>query len=149
MKLKDMFEGKLFILLLIGLVVSASLFAVSSVAVNGGISTFNLTKPAVVDINVLSSPLIVSAVDFNSYYNASSNRWEYVKVTVENTGSTDLVGEIECILYDADGNVVASGSLIQSPINAGSTVNVEVPLTWESDKTVEDVADGRIVVSAI
>lgn len=126
------------LLCLILMVSSMFVYTVSSAMLN-----YSLIKPYVVGLAVENSQLTVESVQFT--YEPASNRYSDCTVQVYNIYTSSLTGTVYVYLQDPEGSNIASGQSAIT-VNPGSTNTVNVPLNWIANKTVVDVAGGRIVI---
>ncbi len=78
-------------------------------------------------------------------YNIIHNIYTEAMVGVQNYGNASASGVIYVFLLDPANEIIASGNTTAT-LAGGATAIVTVPLTWLPNKTVADVASGRITI---
>jgi uncharacterized membrane protein len=123
------------------------IFSVSSVTFAAAtVATITFNKPYVVEISFASPQLKVEGARLSDY-NTTSNTYPSCIVTVKNYYTDGSVGgTVYAKLLDSDGKTVATGSTVTGNVQAQTTKDVTIPLTWTAGKTMENVASGRISV---
>jgi len=130
-------------LCLIALAASMLTFTIASAA-----TEYSIVKPFAATLTFTEPMLKIESVEFSPYYNATLDQYTSCDVTVKNYDtSTAHSGTVYVYLYDAAGDVVASGQLSFDPISPSGQVTLTVTLTWVSGKSLDDVASGRVVVA--
>jgi hypothetical protein len=104
-----------------------------------------LTKPARTPIATASSNLVASSASFS--YDAYTNKWTFVTIQITNEGGEAASGTVTVILYDSQGNPIASGSASTGTVSAGSATTVLVTLSWSAGVDADDVVSGTITVN--
>ena len=127
------------------LIAMIGLVALIGGAIAASLTAVTITKPLVIEINVQEPSLQATDIQFN--FNATSMRYDSVDITIERIGGGLYSAEVTVTLVDAANATVASGSVTVSNYSSGSTVTIV--LSWESGKTVTDVAGGTIVIEQL
>lgn len=104
-----------------------------------------LAKPARTPIATTSSSLVASNASFS--YDAYTNKWTFVTVQVTNEGGESASGTVTVILYDSQGNPIASGSASTGTISAGGITSVLITLSWSAGTDADDVVSGTVTVN--
>jgi hypothetical protein len=130
-----------------GLLLIIATIGMFAFTVGAAITTYTVVKPYVVTLAVSNSQLQVETLDFNTYYDPPTNRWNQVRVTVKNYDTAARSGTIYVYLYDSGGTQIASGTQGTGTIGGGSQADLTVTLSWNTGKTVADVASGRVTVA--
>jgi hypothetical protein len=133
------------------LIVAIAAFAVGLAF--GQLAGYTLIKPFRITITVVETSLKVNSLSFT--YDPASNQYTKATVSGKNYDTTAAhYGKVYVVLKDSAGNTVASGSAdigsSTSPIDANTAFGpIDVPLSWESGKTVADVANGYLWVEQL
>lgn len=125
-----------------------SLTLVSGViyAVSAQITGDRVELPFVIESETTVTDLQEDLCDYKDGYNVTSNRYDYIDVTVHNFGLVAASADVKINLYDGvggTGNVIASGVEPTGTVAGVSSVIVRVTLTWGSGYDISDFASIR------
>jgi hypothetical protein len=105
------------------------------------LTSYTLVKPFTLTITTAPCPLSVSQISFA--YDPGLNQYISCSLQVANSGSP-MAATVYVYLKNASAVTVAQGSLTQT-FPSGNT-NIVVALTWLNGATVDDVANGYVVI---